>query len=333
MVLIVEYLIDTRFLESSHAEIEGLIDRGTYVAVNENNLPPGANIMRSRGIHSIKKDSEENEKCKARLVILGHLDPENGRVVNEAPTILRSSTRIILTLASSLDLRIRSRDVKQAFIQSEDPLHRELYVKPPKRPNLLAMINQPPGLLPAVKLLYGLSESPGYWWQTFKRHHVTDLGMTQTILDPCLFFEKKESELIGLIGTLVDDKLGTGSEDFANEEETRASKFDVKPRDESLPMLFGGSQTSKIESSCLFSQQNYSITLEKISPKDFSPDAFAHLRGQLAYVATSTRPDLAYINAKLAQVPFSRATADDVRLLNSAVKVLKENPRGLTFPK
>ena len=188
MVLIVEYLIDTRFLESSHAEIEGLIDRGTYVAVNENNLPPGANIMRSRGIHSIKKDSEENEKCKARLVILGHLDPENGRVVNEAPTILRSSTRIIQTLASSFCFKILSRDGEQAFIQSEDTLHHEWYVKPPKFPNLLAMINQPPSLLQSFKPLYVISERLDYWWQTFKRYYVTDFGMTQTILDSCFLF-------------------------------------------------------------------------------------------------------------------------------------------------
>lgn len=67
--------------------------------------------------------------------------------VNKAPTILRSSTRIVLSLASTLGFRIWSRDVKQAFIQSEYKLHRTLYVKPPKRPDLLEIIDQPPGLI------------------------------------------------------------------------------------------------------------------------------------------------------------------------------------------
>ncbi len=161
--------MDSRFLESSRAEIQGLLDRGAYVVVKESDVPPAATTLRSRVIHSIKKDSEGNEKFKTRLVIQGQLDPEEGRVVNEAPAILRSSTRIILSLASTLGFKVCSRDVKQAFIQSEDLLLRKLYMKPPKRPNLLAMINQPPGLLQAVNTLYGLSESPGYWWQTFKR--------------------------------------------------------------------------------------------------------------------------------------------------------------------
>ncbi len=47
--------------------------------------------------------------------------------------------------------------------------------------------------------------------------------MAQTILDPCLSFKKKESEFTGLIGTLVDDTLGTGSTEFALGEETKSS--------------------------------------------------------------------------------------------------------------
>ncbi len=83
----------------------------------------------------------------ARLVIQGLLDPEKRQVFYEAPTILGSSTRSILSLPSTLGFKVWSRDVKQAFTQSEDPLHRELYVKAPKRLDLLAMIDQPPGLL------------------------------------------------------------------------------------------------------------------------------------------------------------------------------------------
>ena len=212
-------------------------------------------------------------------------------------------------------------------------MHRELFVKPPKRPDLLSMINQPRGLLQAIKPLYGLSESPGYWWQTFKRYHVTNLEMTQSVLDLCLFFKKKGSELIGIIGTLAFDTLGAGCSDFAIEEESKSSKFDVKPRDEHLPFSFGGAQVSKSNSGFKLSQQEYSHSLKTLSNKHFTSEEFAHVRGQLAYVATSTRPDVAYLNAKLAQVVSSKTTAADVRLLNSAVKKVKEHPRSLLFPK
>ena len=247
--------------------------------------------------------------------------------MNEAPTILRSSTRLILSIAATLNFQIWSRDVKQAFIQSEDSLHRELYVKPPKRPDLLSMINQPPGLLQAIKPLYGLSESPGYCWQTFKRYYVTNLEMTQSVLDSCLFFKKKGSELIGLIGTLLDDTLGAGCSDFAIEEESKSSKFDVKPRDELLPFSFGGAQISEFNSGFTLSQQEYSQSLKTLSTKHFTSEEFALERGQLAYVATSTRSDVAYLYAKLAQVVSSKATPADVRLLNSAVKKSQRAPK------
>ena len=95
--------------------------------------------------------------------------------------------------------------------------------------------------------------------------------MTQTILDPCLFFEKKESELIGLIGTSVDDTLGTASEEFAVEEETRSLKLDVKPRDESFPIQFGGSKISKTGKGFFLSQQTHSMTLTQIPPTYLLP--------------------------------------------------------------
>ena len=83
----------------------------------------------------------------------------------------------------------------------------------------------------------------------------------------------------------------------------------------------------------LLSQQSYVDKLVKISPDSFTPEDFAHLRGQLAYVATSTRPDVAYLNAKLAQITSREASAKDVHCLNNAIRTLQKHPRGLKYPK
>ena len=106
IVVIVYDPTDPRFLESSREEIQGLLDRGTYVVVNESDVPPGATVLKSRVVHSIKVDSKGNEKYKTRLVTQGHLDPEKGKIVNEAPTNLRSSTRLISSIASTLNFKI-----------------------------------------------------------------------------------------------------------------------------------------------------------------------------------------------------------------------------------
>ncbi len=51
-------------------------------------------------MHSIKFDADGKSIFKSRLVIQGHRDPEKHRVVNEAPTILRSSVRLLIAWVS-----------------------------------------------------------------------------------------------------------------------------------------------------------------------------------------------------------------------------------------
>eukprot|EP00171_Calliarthron_tuberculosum_P003779 IDg3779t1 len=208
------------------------------------------------------------------MVIMGHTDPEKGRVVNEAPTILRSSVRILLTIGAIFQFKVWSRDVTQAFLQSQEALGRLLFVILPSRPDLRPLIREIISTIPksesnisknedeelALKVLqpwYGLSDSPGYWWQTYKRYHLNELGMSQCVLDPCLFFKKRERDLTGIIGTLVDDTLGVGTLEFANEEEEKSSMFDSKPRTTSFPFKFNGAIINKNGQSYTLSQKEY----------------------------------------------------------------------------
>lgn len=109
-------------MESSKSEIQGLLDRGSYMVVNKSDIPKDTTILKSRVQHSIKTDQDGNTKFKRRLVMQGHKDPDKGSIVTEAPTVLRASIRIILTLIPTLEFEFWSRDVKQAFVQSDFPL-------------------------------------------------------------------------------------------------------------------------------------------------------------------------------------------------------------------
>ncbi len=63
-----------------------------------------------------------------------------------------------------MGFQIWSRDVNQAFVQSDLHLARELYVRLPKEQPLLSMMRMADkGLRQAIKPLCGLSESPVYW--------------------------------------------------------------------------------------------------------------------------------------------------------------------------
>ncbi len=107
---------DSYFDEAKIAEIRELIKKGTYEFVKEETcltMLPSYNL----GLSSISKNLENpDEYFKARLVILGHIDTEKPRVVNEAPTVLKSSIRLAIALIAGKGFQIWSRDISQAFL-------------------------------------------------------------------------------------------------------------------------------------------------------------------------------------------------------------------------
>ncbi len=233
--------IDKRFHESALSGIQGLLSRGSYEVVKPEQIPADATILKSRMENAIKTDEQGREIFKSRLIIQGHLDPGKATIVNDAPTVLRSSIRLILSLSQMYDFPLWTRVVKQAFTQSAYQLARQVLIKPPNKPDLMPMMNHPPGsYLRALKPIYGLTESPGYWWKTYRIYHGNDLGMIQSVMDPCIFYKNETNKFLGAVGTLVGDTIGTGSKVFVNEEETKCKGFDVKEKQTSFPLKFGG---------------------------------------------------------------------------------------------
>ena len=162
---------------------------------------------------------------KARLVILGQIDPDKPRVVNEAPTVLKSSVLLALSLIVSYGFHLWSRDITQAFLQRKDPQRREVFVRLPKEENILNILGaESKALLKAIKPQYGLAEAPGYWWQTFEHHHEdpNSLNMVCSSIDPCFFYQVEESRLQGVQVTQVDDSLGGFTEKFSNLEQEKS---------------------------------------------------------------------------------------------------------------
>ncbi len=95
-----------------------------------------------------------------------------------------------------------------------------------------------------------------------------------------------------MIGTLVDDTFGIGNASFADEEERKTKRFDVKER-ESLPFHCNGCDASADGVKIKLHQTEYATSLKKLSPSSFTYKEFSHLRGQLAWIATSSRLDTA----------------------------------------
>jgi Reverse transcriptase (RNA-dependent DNA polymerase) len=107
-----------------------------------------------------------------------------------------------------MGFEIISADVTQAYLQSASELKRKVFVNP----NCIDL--KPDELLQIMKPLYGLAESGKYYAQTFIRHHLTHLRMTQTTGDVSLFFKRARGALIGMLGCYVDDVVRTGTLEF-----------------------------------------------------------------------------------------------------------------------
>ena len=160
--------------------------------------------------------------------------------------------------------------------------------------------------------------------------------MTLTVLDPCLFFRNDEyGDFEGAQAVLVDDTIGTGSESFANDENLTETYFQTKHRSETFLMRLNGIDIELVNVDNydlpVMKQRFYSKSIRHLN-RTYSPAEFATARGKVAYVAVSTRPDVAYFSAKLAQIKSENVVSEDRKPLYKAISKLQDDI-GLLFPK
>jgi hypothetical protein len=124
---------DERFVDAIAKRVDCLMERGVFDVVEEGTVHPGSNLMGSK-LHLVVKNCETSAPVfKAKLVILGHTDAEKEHILSEAPTVGQMSIRILVSLSVPHGWPLRSRDVRQAFLQSESPLSRVVYMRPPRQ--------------------------------------------------------------------------------------------------------------------------------------------------------------------------------------------------------
>ena len=141
-------------MQAMRDEMDGLLEKGTFKKIPKECLQADSKILKSRFVLAIRDIGTAKERLKARVVVLGHLTKMKNSVLNDALTLMRYKTRILPYIASIFYLILYSRDVKQAYVQSETDLQRDLYVLPPKAYNMASdyAIN-------IIKLLYEITES------------------------------------------------------------------------------------------------------------------------------------------------------------------------------
>ena len=228
-----------RMTKAKGAEIMGLLDRRTFKVVLREEIPPNGHVLPGRFVLSIKSTEFGDEEFKARYVIGGHRDRHKEFMVHTSQILQPASVRLMLVIASIFNFEVWTSDVRQAYLQSAEPLSRAIYIDPPSPKFSLA----PEECLQLMKPLYGLCKSGDLWHATLDRHHRQDLGMKSLDTDPTLYHLVSDGTLFGLSGSYVDDMIRCGTQEFRRHCLSTNNRFDMAD-DEILPCTFTGFRLS-----------------------------------------------------------------------------------------
>lgn len=209
------------FVDSRKQEVNGLLEQGVFVIVQPHDVPQGSRFFSCRFVDEVKYKAGAPYE-KSRLVVQGHNDKDKEFVLTQAPTIQRCSQRMIFLLAVILKRSLYLRDISQAYINSKTKLNRPIYVRAPPGIDLGG------GFLKVVRPLYGIAEAGTHWFKTYHEHHLAELNLKLSTIDPCLMYSDE-----AVVGLQTDDTLFCATESYVElEEQARAKKgFPAKPID------------------------------------------------------------------------------------------------------
>lgn len=218
-------------------------------------------------------------------------------------------------------MSLHLRDVSQAYVQSKTHLSREIYAKPPKEIQDNLPTNS---VLKISKPLYGIPEAGTHWFQTYHKHHVEKLHMTQSTFDPCLLHTDKNG-LFGVVGIQTDDTLFVGNEEFIRLEQDEITKSNIvtKPVDKLTyknNLTFNGGTLKFCEKSIFLSPKNQgeNIKLVKVETLTFRNEFIAQ-RARGAYMATLCQPEASF-DLSFAVQTCQDPSDEDVKHLNKRLK-------------
>ena len=303
---------------------------------------------------------EPKWRCKSRLVIGGHRDPDLGveALSTDAPTLSRPGFLCLMQrLADGLcqedKWEVAAGDIQCAFLTGgylsrDEPLylHQPATGFPGLRPRQLVRIK---------KNIFGLATSPHEWWQDLQggilqvevQCDEKRFGFVQCPLDPCIFMLREivdgayKGEPQGYVGSHVDDLLVVGGKKMnAMIREALSARFPID-KWELNHLDYVGSEIFCGEEITV-KQKKYAETrlfsLEIPRGADDEDPAGPELRadnqsliGALSWLSAQTRPDLT-CSVSLAQQLQKAPCIADVRFTNQiAYRAGLYKEMGLTF--
>jgi hypothetical protein len=188
-----------KWMESINSEKQSMIDNQVWELAD---LPFGAKLIRTHFIFKIKYGMNgEIEKYKSRLVAEGFRqvrDVHFGETFASVTTL--ASVRMMLAIATQLDMEVRHLDVKTAFLAAK--LDFEIFIAQPEG---MVDSEQRSKVARLLKSIYGLKQA-SRCWQIELRTGLAELGFKPLISDPSLYMLRRGKDVV-IMPCCVDDLL------------------------------------------------------------------------------------------------------------------------------
>jgi hypothetical protein len=331
------------FENAKNKEVNNWLQTGTVAKIFRHQISP-KQILRCRWLYvwkpledpkEIRENNGKSRKAKARLVVLGYMDPQLETIPRDSPTLGRTSKMLIAQVIASMRWTLMSFDIKAAFLQGKTKEDRLIAVE--TVPEMVKAMNlKPSEVCRLVKSAYGLIDAP-FLWYTELDQQLRSLNFIPSPFDPCLYllYEEGKDEPAGILGVHVDDGLCGGNQYFHEMIKRLEAKFPFGSRKTQSFVFTGIEMHQQNDYSIVMSQEKY---VSKINPIHIQPQRkiqenlpvtererqdLRALIGSLQYASVNTRPDLSS-RLSFLQSEVNKATVETLiqgnRILHEAKK-------------
>ena len=318
-------------MAAKDSEIKNWRENGVFEEVENE----GQTAISARWVVTEKQKGKE-VITKARLVARG-FEEETTNMRKDSPTCSKEAVRLVLALASTKEWECHTLDVKAAYLQG-GPILRDVFLMPP--PEYYCG-----KLWKLKKTVYGLCDAARAWYLRVKEE-LLKLGARMCKLDSALFSFVSSESLQGVVCVYVDDFLWAGTAEFEKKVIKKLSSLFLIGCSESGAFKYVGVSINYnlTTSNVSVDQIQYASSLKPVHVSrqrandksndlsDMEKVEYRSLIGQLNWIATQTRPDLAFDICELSGSCGS-ATVGDLMRLNKIVERVKTDNVKLTFQK
>ena len=289
----------------------------------------GQKTLRTNWILVRKKDG-----VKARLCVRGDLEDQKDQIRTDSPTVNRINIKLFLLIAVHMKWKIRTADVKSAFLQGKK-IDREVFLKPPKECRI-------PGIIWLMKKrAYGFVDASRGFYLELKKS-LEDLGCIMSKNDPAMYlYYDEHNTLAGIILSHVDDLLyGSGEDIFEESVMTPLrSKFSFGHEDNTA-FDYVGMQVTQVKGAVIISQEKYVDMLEVPDLEDVdmndnplneeAQELFRSCVGKIGWISMLSRPDLSFDSVMLS-TRLGKANMKDLKLAVKSLRKVKSETTEIKF--